>query len=220
MINHGGRGIFSFKSGGSATILANFALTMLKAMLVMAFLGLMLINEDGQHKYDTDGVKPPIFAMVVLTWSNDRMIDLDLHALCPTGEHVAFNNREACFANLERDARGGLSDWTIVNGQQVVSVDNREVITFRAPVQGEWILNAHWFFSQESPPIVAHVEIISFEPTIHVVFQRDITFESSDEEVHVVRFKMHDNKILDGFDYNNPRMIIKNSINGGGSRGR
>lgn len=196
-----------------STILANFALTMLKAMLVLAFLGLMLMSDQQNKKFDEDGIKPPIFALIVVTWPNDMNADIDVHIKCPNEDLVNFVRKEACFANLERDARGSVSDWAIVDGQRVEIVDNREVISFRNTVPGEWIVNVHWYSGVLKKPVPVRVQIISLNPSVQTVFTREVVLNSTQDESHVLRFQMNSNKTIGSFDFSRPTMLLSPSLN-------
>lgn len=204
---------FPTQSSSGATILANFALTMLKALLVLAFLGLMLMSVDANKKYDTEGITPPVFAMLVLTWSNEVNADIDIHVRCPNGDHLNYVRKEACFANLERDARGVASDWSMINNERVVVVNNREVVAFRTPVQGEWIVNVHWYSGPTPNPIDVKLEVILLHPKVYTAFERVVTIPRMANESHVVRFEMTSSKWIYGFDTTRDAKLVVPSLN-------
>ena len=186
---------------------------MLKAMLVLAFLGLLLMSEEKAKKFDTEGIKPPVFALIIVTWSNEINVDVDLHLRCPTGEMVNYVRREACFANLERDARGKTSDWSIVDGKRVEVVNNREVVSFRNPVPGEWFVSVHWYNGQHPDPVAVRIEIIRLEPSVQTVFTREVVLKKPFSEESVVRFQMNPDRSLSQFDHDHPRLLLKPTVN-------
>jgi len=204
---------FPTQSRSGATILANFALTMLKALLVLAFLGIMLMSTENNKKSDSDGVKPPVFALLILTWSNEADADVDIHVRCPTGEQMSYVRKEICFANLERDARGTASDWSMVNNERVVVVNNREVVSFRTPVRGEWVVNAHYYSGRHTGPLDVKLEVVSLDPKVSTVFERTVTINRPKQEVHLVRFEVTSDKTLYGFDTTRETNLVTPSLN-------
>jgi len=204
---------FPTQSSSGAVILANFALTMLKALLVLAFLGLMLMSVDSNKKYETEGYMPPVFAMIVVTWPNDTDADVDIHVRCPNGDNLNYIRKEACFANLERDARGVASDWSMINNERVVVVNNREVVAFRTPVPGEWAVNVHWYNGRNPAPLDVKLEVILLHPKVHTAFERVVTLQRMAQEAHVVRFEMTSAKWIYGFDTTRDLKLVTPSLN-------
>lgn len=204
---------FPTQSNSGAVILANFALTMLKALLVLAFLGLMLMSVDSNKKYDTEGFMPPVFAMLVLTWPNESDSDIDIHVRCSNGDQLNYKRKEACFANLERDARGVASDWSMINNERVVVVNNREVVAFRTPVPGEWIVNVHYYNGRTQAPVNVKLEIILLHPKVHTAFERVVTLQKPAQEAHMVRFEITSDKLIYGFDTTRDVKLVTQSLN-------
>lgn len=186
---------------------------MLKAMLVLAFLGMMLLSEQLNRKYETEGVRPPVVALLVLTWSNQLDVDIDLHLKCPTGEAINYVRKEACWATLERDAQASASDWTMINNQRVVRINNREVVSLRVPVEGEWTANVHWYGGNSREPVEATLEILSIEPRVETLFSQTVVLERPSQELHITRFSMSAGGVIGVFDSSRPVMLVKPSLN-------
>ena len=186
---------------------------MLKAMLVLAFLGMMLLSELNNRKYATEGVRPPVVALVVLTWSNQVDVDIDLHLRCPTGEAINYVRKEACWATLERDAQASASDWSMINNQRVVKINNREVVSLRTPVEGEWIVNAHWYGGTSTQSVSVTLEVLMIEPRVETVFSRNITIDRISQEVHITRFSMASNGEITNFDSTRKVLLVRASLN-------
>lgn len=187
---------------------------MLKAMLVLAFLGMMLLSEQLNRKYETEGIKPPVVALLVLTWSNQLDVDIDLHLRCPTGESINYVRKEACWATLERDAQASASDWTMINNQRVVRINNREVVSLRVPVEGEWTANVHWYGGTSREPVEVTLEILAIEPRVESLFARSLVLERPSQERHITRFSMSASGAVGNFDSSRPVMLAKPSLNG------
>jgi hypothetical protein len=196
-----------------ASILANFSLTMMKALLVLAFLGMMLMSLEISKIKTTEGVKPPVFLIVTASWSNDIDVDVDLHIRCPNGHNLNYAMKEACFANLERDARGSVSDFIQFSSQKVTRITNKEIVSFRTPVQGEWIVNVNWYAMGYANPVDVKIEITAIEPNVRVLYEKTVQLNYPKHEQHVVRFKVHDDKRVDSFDDSRTIKLIGQNIN-------
>lgn len=72
--------------------------------------------------------------------------------------------------NLDRDDRGLVNDVIVVNGRQVVSPLNQEVVTRRGIMPGEFTVNVHYFDSKNGKPVEATVSIIKVNPRADVEF--------------------------------------------------
>lgn len=203
----------NFNHSSSASILANFSLTLMKALLVLAFLGMMLMSLEVSKKKVTEGIKPPVFLIIVASWSNDVDVDIDIHLKCPKGDNINYVMRDACFAHLERDARGSISDHMTWDVGKVVNLSNKEIVSFRSPVSGEWILNVNWYSISNAKPVDVKIEITAIEPEVKVLYEKTVTLKHPKHEQHVVRFVVNENKTVDNFDESRSIKLIAPNIN-------
>jgi len=199
----------------SAGILANFSLTMLKALLVLAFLGMMMMTLEIIKIKQTEGIKPPVFLMITMSWPTEIDADIDLHMRCPDSSFVNYIIRETCWASLERDSRGSVSDTAVLHGQRITNLSNREVIIMRTPYPGEWIVNVNWYGGNYPGSIPVKIEITSIEPSVKTVWETEVMLRHMKHEEHVVRFKVDGDKSVHSFDASRPVKFLSTSINSG-----
>jgi len=82
--------------------------------------------------------------MVVIEWPNKFNDDIDLWVKSPDGKTVSFVKKEAGIMNLEKDDLGVANDSTVDEyGQRKVIYINREVITIRGILAGQYQVAAH-----------------------------------------------------------------------------
>jgi hypothetical protein len=106
-------------------------------LFVVAFL---LINPPTKK---SDAPKKAEY-LIVIEWDKDANDDVDLWVKDPTGVIVSFTNKMGGLLNLEKDDLGWQNDkWMQPNGNQVIIPINREVITIRGIVPGEYQVAAH-----------------------------------------------------------------------------
>ena len=84
--------------------------------------------------------------VVILEWDHDAPDDLDLYVKDPTDLAVSFRLPIANFMHLDKDDLGIRND-TIINadGSTSTVMINREVVTIRGIMAGEYIINAHYY---------------------------------------------------------------------------
>jgi len=88
--------------------------------------------------------------VIVMEWDHDQPDDIDLYVQDPTQQKVHFRLPIVNFMYLDKDDLGFANDIvTNVDGVvQKVNI-NREVVTIRGIIAGEYIINAHYYSSRE-----------------------------------------------------------------------
>ena len=84
--------------------------------------------------------------VIILEWDHDAPDDLDLYVQDPTNDKVSFRLPIANYMHLDKDDLGKAND-TIVNADGTKSsvLINREVVTIRGIIAGEYIINTHYY---------------------------------------------------------------------------
>ena len=84
--------------------------------------------------------------VIILEWDHDAPDDLDLYVQDPTNSKVSFRLPIANYMHLDKDDLGVRND-TIINADGTTSSVqiNREVVTIRGIIDGEYIINAHYY---------------------------------------------------------------------------
>ena len=84
--------------------------------------------------------------VIILEWDHDAPDDLDLYVQDPTNGKVSFRLPIANYMHLDKDDLGKRND-TIINadGSTSTVMINREVVTIRGIMAGEYIINAHYY---------------------------------------------------------------------------
>ena len=189
------------------TALANFALTFAKALLVFCVIMFVMISEN---KKTEDGIKPKVEAMISVSWNKDAKIDVDTWMRNSEGGIIYYMNKENGVLFLDRDDLG----------DQCISVCE-EITSIRGLVEGEYVLNLNVFHAHKlgkeggkeaagnplPEPLTVHVKIVQMNPTIVVVYEKDVVLTLIKEEKHVVRFNIHDGKLTEESDSKCPGCV-------------
>ncbi len=84
--------------------------------------------------------------VVVLEWDHDKNDDIDLYVQDPTNNKVNFRLPIANFMHLDKDDLGYANDIVKnINGVITKVNINREVVSIRGIIPGEYIVNAHYY---------------------------------------------------------------------------
>jgi hypothetical protein len=79
-------------------------------------------------------------------WDDGADADVDLWVKAPNDERSGFFSRDVQTMSLLRDDLGNSNDWyTNEKGQAVLNPINREEVTIRTPIAGNYIVNIHYF---------------------------------------------------------------------------
>ena len=88
--------------------------------------------------------------VVVLEWDHDQPDDIDLYVQDPTGTKVHFRLPVTNFMYLDKDDLGFANDIVKNVDGTITKVNiNREVVTIRGIIPGEYIINAHYYSARK-----------------------------------------------------------------------
>jgi hypothetical protein len=163
-----------------------------KALQVLAFLffiALLAIKpNDAEGKID-----PKLELLVTVSWPDSHPDDIDLFVQDPIGNMVWYRRREAGFMVLDRDDRGGLNDFIMVNGAKVLSPIRQEIVSIRGIVAGEYTVNIYHFAALTGKPVPVSVKVEKLNPTVQVVHYDTMQLNQGGTEKTAVRFVLDRN---------------------------
>jgi len=88
--------------------------------------------------------------VVVMEWDHDQPDDIDLYVQDPTNSTVHFRLPIANFMYLDKDDLGYANDIVKNVDGTITKVNiNREVVTIRGIIPGEYIINAHYYSARK-----------------------------------------------------------------------
>lgn len=170
-------------------------------MWAMMDIALLIISTHIQTA-KTDGIKPKAEFLVTLTWDDARNVDLDLWMRDPQGHVIYYNAREDTNISLDRDSRGFATNQTTLPDGSVVYSGNREVITVRAVIPGDYLVavsyyagydakdNHEYSFTAPDPgaAIDCDVQVEKVNPTLTQVAGAKIHFDKVKESHNAMAF--------------------------------
>jgi hypothetical protein len=164
--------------------------------------------------------------VVVLEWDHDQPDDIDLYVQDPTNSTVHFRLPVTNFMYLDKDDLGYANDIVKnINGTITKVNINREVVTIRGIIPGEYIINAHYYSARKwagrtlatnmnddgitelgkgkstGKKLTVKIELHKVDP-YKIWWMGEKTFTSRGQEETFVRFTIDQNgKLVGGFGY-------------------
>ena len=177
------------------------------ALFSLAFI---LINPSQKNK--TVDAKAEFIITVI--WPSDMDDDVDTYVEDPEGNLIAFNRREQGLMHLDRDDTG-LSFDTISTSFGIVEYkENREMVTIRGYVPGEYVVNVHMYTKREDKETPVTIILEKINP-YKVITGRNVVLKLRGDEKTAFRFTVDDegkviqtNQLEKGLAGQNPRPTL------------
>jgi len=151
-------------------------------------LSFILVNPSKQNK----NVEAKADFIITVTWPADMDDDVDTYVEDPAGNLVAFMRREQGLMHLDRDDVGFRSDRIETAAGVVEFKENREIVTLRGTLAGEYVVNVHMYTkrSGEGPTPVA-IRLEKLTP-FKIAAVRELTLMANSDEKTAFRFVLND----------------------------
>ena len=153
------------------------------ALFAMSFI---LINPA---KKDRNVVAKGEF-MIIVTWPKDMDNDVDMYVEDQEGHLVAFMRREEGLMHLDRDDLGQRNDVVQTQFGEIEYNENREIVTLRGIVPGEYVINVHMYMRRDASlttPVTIQLDKINPFSTIMI---KRVTLGDSGDEKTAFRFTL------------------------------
>tara|TARA_Y100000590_G_scaffold425247_1_gene533029 strand:- start:3 stop:599 length:597 start_codon:yes stop_codon:yes gene_type:complete len=130
--------------------------------------------------------------LITVFWPDNLEDDIDIYVEDPAENLVWFKSREPGLMHLDRDDLGKRNDEVVTAAGTILFPENREIVTLRGIVPGEYTVNVHCYFKVGSDPVPVTVQIDKINP-YSVVIRETIDLVNKGEEVTVTRFSVNSN---------------------------
>ena len=164
--------------------------------------------------------------IVVLEWDKGVPDDLDLYVRDPLGGLVSFRHPRVNFSHLDKDDLGSRNDSVIMSDGTLKTIPiNREVVTIRGIIPGEWIINAHYYSPYnlnrtKDEALNVKVELHKVNPYSILGIWEKKYYRKGQEETFV-RFTIDTKgKMIGSFKYLNKKFVLPNGTTGNSDTSR
>jgi hypothetical protein len=194
---------------GSGTSFLDLLFNSLLAFVGFFMLSLLLIKQDDQS---SPSPTPKIEFMITVTWPPTFNDDVDSWLVDPLDNIIFFNHREEGLMHLDRDDLGVKNDnITLPNGKKYEYRENREVVSIRGIIPGEYIFNLHMFSKREPYATPVTVKLEKMNPFKTVVV-KEVDLVGVGDEKTVFRFKIGNTGEVESLSDGPARSLIKKKV--------
>jgi len=130
--------------------------------------------------------------LITVFWPDNLEDDVDIYVEDPIGNLVWFKSREPGLMHLDRDDLGKRNDEVVTAAGTILFPENREIVTLRGIVPGEYVINVHCYFKVGPEPIPVTIQIDKINP-YSVVLRETVDLTNKGEEITVTRFSVNSN---------------------------
>lgn len=202
--------IEEFEFAGQEPPFDPLGVMLFKALQVIAFLFFIALLAI-KTKDDEGKVDPRLELLITVSWPDKHPDDIDMFVQDPLGNMVWYRRREAGFMVIDRDDRGGLNDFIMVNGQKVPSPIRQEIVSLRGVVAGEYTVNVYHFAALTGKPVPVTVKVEKLNPRVQVVHYDTVELDHGGEEKTAVRFVL--DKAGDVVEVNHDQTSLVRTLN-------
>jgi hypothetical protein len=129
--------------------------------------------------------------IITIEWKESLPDDVDIWVKDPNGEIVSYLKKDAGWLHLDRDDRGVINDKVSINGEEYTYPINREVVTLRGIIPGEYIVNLYMYDNKSNNPVDVKLIIEKVNPSLKLVYFNNITLMQNDSEMTIARFNLN-----------------------------
>jgi len=160
------------------------------ALLTFTFLflvALLLLNPPAKSGI----IDPKAEFLITVSWPDGSPNDIDVWALGPKGEKVYYKRTQQGLMHLDRDDRGNANDTQVIDGKTITNPINQEVLTIRGRPPGEYVINLHYFKSENNEPVPVTVYLAEVNPVLKVISYTTETLAAENDELTALRFTLN-----------------------------
>ena len=147
--------------------------------------------------------------LIILEWDERSIADMDLWVMDPQENIVWFGKREGGLLHLDKDDLGLRNDKIMVEGKEKIIYLNREVVTIRGIVPGEYITNVHAYRKLKETSVYGYVKLLKLNPYKEYPTEH-FTIEYEGDEITVFRFNIDEDGYVSDINQDDHKFISTN----------
>ena len=144
--------------------------------------------------------------LIILEWDKRSDADIDLWVMDPQRNVVWFQDKTGGFLHLDKDDLGHRNDKIIIDGEEKIIFLNREVVTIRGILPGEYITNVHAYRKTKEAPVNGYVKLLKLNPYIEYATEYFV-FKNWGDEITVFRFNVDEDGYISDINQDQHRFI-------------
>jgi len=125
--------------------------------------------------------------IITIKWPNEINNDVDAYLEDPIGNLVYFRRKEDGLMHLDRDDLGFANDIIHTPTSTIKYNENREIVSIRGIIPGEYILNIHMYAMRDKKETPIEVRIDKINP-FSTIYLKETELNEQGEEQTICRF--------------------------------
>lgn len=192
----------SFKNFEAPTSFLDLLFNVMLLFGVLFVVSFLLINPV--KKDETMEAKAEF--IITVEWDNESHDDVDTYVRDPQNRVVFYQAREMGLLHLDRDDLGSRNDTVLrPDGTKVEVKQNREIVSVRGIIPGEYIATVHMYSMQGAAggvqrdrDVEVTIKLDKINPQFKTVTERKVTLRNTGDEKTAFRFTVGRNgEIID-----------------------
>ena len=160
--------------------------------------------------------------LITIEWNHTYNDDIDLWVKDPAGNIVSFLSKSKGLMHLEKDDLGYDNDMYVKGSQKKIIHLNREVLTLRGTLEGEYQVMAHVYNrkftmvdgkQRQNLPGIIEITVIKINPYVETYFAR-VPYIETAQTLSLVRFNIGEDHVYLGHNNNRSDFITKTGTSG------
>ena len=127
--------------------------------------------------------------LITLEWDPKSSADIDLWVQQDDFAPIGYSNKGEQAVHLDRDDLGSSNDTIIVNGAHEVIKINREIVTLRGVVAGEYFIGVH-AYNLSKGPLEVTVMVMDVNPLFKEYYKRTVTLDRRGDKINLPGFTL------------------------------
>jgi len=144
--------------------------------------------------------------LIILEWDERSAADMDLWVMDPQNNIVWFRQKTGGFLHLDKDDLGHRNDKIMIDGEVKIVYLNREVVTIRGIVPGEYITNVHAYRKSKGVTVNGYVRLLKLNPYIEYATEYFV-LKNEGDEITVFRFYVNKDGYVSDINQDQYRFI-------------
>ena len=176
--------LYKHKSGFEIDPFTDLLFNALLTFTFLFLMALLLLNPPAK----TGIIDPKAEFLITVSWPDNNPNDIDVWAQGPEGKQIWYRRTQDGLMHLDRDDRGLVNDMQIINGREIINPLNQEVVTIRGRPPGEYIINVHYYKSEQQAEVPVTVYLAEVNPVMKVLHYTTTVLQAEGDEYTALRF--------------------------------
>lgn len=175
---------------GSGIAMTDLATNLLGVFICLFMLSFLMMSKKIEEK--SNKIESKAELVITITWDKDSKNDVDAYVEDPLGNLVFFRAKEKGLMHLDRDDFGLTNDTIMMGDGNTVTVrENREIVSLRGIVPGEYIINVHMYAERDkAEKTQVTVKLEKINPTFKTIALKEVELGITGDEKTAFRFTL------------------------------